>query len=164
MNTNKVDGYIKKAFMELGAIKARDTMTKNYGGPFGAVVVKDNTVISIASNSVLADNDPTAHAEVNAIRSACKTLGTYDLSGCELYATGFPCPMCMAAIIWANIKKVYVSGLPKDAERIGFRDDFIYDFIQKDCTDIQVVEIEEIDRDIALKLYKEYEDNNKTIY
>lgn len=159
--TNKM---IKNAFMELGAIKARDTMTKNYGGPFGAVVVKDNTVIAISSNSVLKDNDPTAHAEINAIREACKTLGTYDLSGCELYATGFPCPMCMSAIIWANIKKIYVSGLPVDADKIGFRDDFIYEFIQKDCANVEVVQIEELDREIALNLYKEYEENNKTIY
>ena len=140
------------------------TMRQNFGGPFGAVVVKDNAVVAIASNSVLRDNDPTAHAEVNAIREACKTLGTYDLSGCELYATGYPCPLCMSAAIWANIKKIYVSGLPKDAARIGFRDDFIYDFIQKDCSDTEVMEIEELDREIALELYKEYEENNKTIY
>lgn len=161
---NETKNVIKNAFMELGAVKAKTTMRQNFGGPFGAVVVKDNAVVAIASNSVLRDSDPTAHAEVNAIREACKTLGTYDLSGCELYATGFPCPMCMAAIIWANIKKVYVSGMPKDAERIGFRDDFIYDFIQKDCSDTEVMEIEELDREIALELYKEYEENNKTIY
>lgn len=161
---NETKNVIKNAFMELGAIKARTTMTQNHGGPFGAVVVKDGTVIAISSNSVLKDNDPTAHAEVNAIREACKTLGTYDLSGCELYATGFPCPMCMSAIIWANIKKIYVSGLPVDADKIGFRDDFIYDFIKADCVDKEVVEIEELDREIALKLYKEYEENNKTIY
>ena len=161
---NETKNVIKNAFMELGAIKARTTMTQNHGGPFGAVVVKDGAVIAISSNSVLKDNDPTAHAEVNAIREACKTLGTYDLSGCELYATGYPCPLCMSASIWANIKKIYVSGLPVDADRIGFRDDFIYDFIKADCVDKEVVEIEELDREIALKLYKEYEENNKTIY
>lgn len=161
---NETKNVIKNAFMELGAIKARTTMTQNHGGPFGAVVVKDGTVIAISSNSVLKDNDPTAHAEVNAIREACKTLGTYDLSGCELYATGYPCPLCMSASIWANIKKIYVSGLPVDADRIGFRDDFIYDFIKADCVDKEVVEIEELDREIALKLYKEYEESNKTIY
>ena len=90
--------------MQLGIDKARETMNKNYGGPFGAVIVKDNQVIAISSNSVLKDNDPTAHAEINAIREACHKLKTYDLTGCVLYATGYPCPMCLSAIIWSNIK------------------------------------------------------------
>ena len=93
--------------MKLGIDKARETMNKNYGGPFGAVIVKNNEVVAIASNTVLKDNDPTAHAEINAIREACKKLNTYDLSNCTLYATGYPCPMCLSAIIWANIKKIY---------------------------------------------------------
>lgn len=161
---NETKNVIKNAFMELGAIKAKDTMTKNYGGPFGAVVVKDGTIIAISSNSVLKDNDPTAHAEVNAIREACKVLGTYDLSGCELYATSEPCPMCMAAIIWANIKKVYYGCTAVDAAEIGFRDDFIYEFIKNDCKNSEVVDMEPLGRETCIKLFEEYSKNNKTIY
>jgi len=153
-----------ETLMQLGVDRASFTMNRNLGGPFGAVVVKDGKVVSVASNSVLSTNDPTAHAEINAIREACKVLGTYDLTGCELYATGYPCPMCMSAIIWANIKKVYVSGMPKDAEKIGFRDDFIYDFIKNNCTDVKVLEIEKMNPEPAVKLYAEYEKLNKVIY
>ena len=85
--------------MRLGIDKARETMNKNYGGPFGAVIIKDDKVIAISSNTVLRDNDPTAHAEINAIREACKKLETYDLKDCTLYTTAYPCPMCLSAII-----------------------------------------------------------------
>lgn len=154
----------KLGIMQLGIDKASETMSNNIGGPFGAVIVKDGKVICVTSNSVLRDNDPTAHAEINAIREACKILNTYDLSGCELYATGYPCPMCMSAIIWANIKKVYVSGMPKDAEKIGFRDDFIYHFIEGQCCDTEIVKIENLDSSLAVALYNEYAQNNKIIY
>lgn len=150
--------------MDLGINEARRTMKENIGGPFGAVIVKDGEVITVASNHVLAYNDPTAHAEITAIRQACEKLGTYDLSGCELYATGYPCPMCLGAIIWANIKKVYVSGLPEDAEEIGFRDDYIYRFIKGDCTDKEVLDIENMNREPAKMLYKEYAEMQKVIY
>lgn len=150
--------------MDLGINEARRTMKENIGGPFGAVIVKDGEVITVASNHVLAYNDPTAHAEITAIRQACEKLGTYDLSGCELYATGYPCPMCMGAIIWANIKKIYVSGLPEDAEEIGFRDDYIYRFIKGDCNDETVLEITATDRKPAKMLYKEYAEMQKVIY
>ena len=150
--------------MKLGIDRARRTMRAGIGGPFGAVVVKDGEVLSVASNTVLRDNDPTCHAEMNAIREACKVLGTYDLSGCEMYATGAPCPMCQSAIIWANIKKVYVSGHVEDAEEIGFRDDFIYRFIEGGCKDESVLEIKELDREPAKKLYAEYKETNKEMY
>lgn len=119
-------------YMRKGYIRARNTLQKDYGGPFGACVVKDGKVISVGSNLVLKNNDPTAHAEIVAIRRACRKLKTYDLSGCELYATSYPCPMCLSAIIWANIKKVYYGTDLRDAEKIGFRDDFIYNFIKND--------------------------------
>lgn len=154
----------KEEIMQLGVEEASKTMKENKGGPFGAVIVKDGEIIAVSSNHVLANNDPTAHAEIMAIRKACEKLGTYDLTGCELYATGYPCPMCMGAIIWANIKKVYVSGLPKDCEGIGFRDDFIYNFIQAGCADTTVLEIEEMDRKPAQDLYAEYGELNKVIY
>ena len=156
-----------KMVMDLGINEARRTMNLNIGGPFGACVVKDGEVISVSSNHVLANNDPTAHAEIMAIRDACQKLGTYDLSGCELYATGYPCPMCMSAIVWANIKKVYVSGLPEDCEKIGFRDDFIYNFIA-DVTDghidSDIMEVVQMDRKPAQMLYKEYAERCKVIY
>ena len=154
----------KVEIMNLGIDEARKTMNQNIGGPFGAAVVKDGEVISVSSNHVLANNDPTAHAEVMAIRKACEKLQTYDLTGCELYATGYPCPMCLSAIIWANIKKVYVCGLPEDAEKIGFRDDFIYRFIQGNMQDKEVMDIEELDRKPAQELYAEYARMNKIIY
>lgn len=97
------------------------------GGPFGALIVKDGEVIAATANSVTVDNDPTAHAEVNAIRSACKTLGTFDLSGCTLYTSCEPCPMCLSAIYWARISEVYYAAGKDDAADAGFDDAFIYE-------------------------------------
>ncbi len=149
--------------MKLGIEEARKTMNENKGGPFGAVVTDSNgKVISVASNRVLEDCDATAHAEVVAIRKAGKALGTYDLSGCTLYATGYPCPMCLSAIIWANIKKVYYGTNLKDAEDIGFRDDFIYNYIKNKDNDI--LDLIELSRDDCLSLFREYQDKNKKIY
>lgn len=154
-------------FMKHGIDKAFETMLKNIGGPFGAVIVKDNKIVAVASNSVLKDNDPTAHAEINAIRQAGKELNTYDLSGCELYATGYPCPMCLSAIIWSNISKVYYGCNPKDAEEIGFRDDFIYEYIvelRNNNEDKNLLQLIELDRNNCLELFKEYVKHQKTIY
>ena len=149
--------------MKLGIEEARKTMNENKGGPFGAVITDSNgKVISVASNRVLEDCDATAHAEVMAIRKAGKVLGTYDLSGCTLYATGYPCPMCLSAIRWANIKKVYYGTNLKDAEDIGFRDDFIYNYIKNKDNDI--LDLIELSRDDCLNLFREYQDKNKKIY
>ena len=102
-----------------------------YGGPFGAIVVDNNfNVVGVGWNTVTGSNDPTAHAEVNAIRNACKNLETFDLTGYSIIATGYPCPMCLSAIMWANIKNVYYVSPVEEARRIGFRDDFIYDTIE----------------------------------
>ena len=150
--------------MNLGIEKARETMMQNIGGPFGAAVVKGGKIIALSSNRVLADKDPTAHAEIEVIRAACAQLGTHDLTGCELYATGYPCPMCLSAIVWANIKTVYVCGQPEDAEEIGFRDDFIYRFIKDGNKDKNVLEIKELERKPAQELYSEYARLNKVIY
>ena len=151
--------------MKYGIAEARRTMNENYGGPFGASIIdKTGKVIAVASNTVLKDCDPTAHAEVNAIRKAGEVLGTHDLSGCVLYATGFPCPMCLSAIIWSNIQKVYYGCSPQDAEAIGFRDDFIYRFIQKDLNDPSILQLEELDRVQCIELFKEYAEANKSIY
>ena len=144
--------------MELGIEEARKTMNEGFGGPFGAVIVdSNNNIIAVASNTVLKDNDPTAHAEINAIRIACKKLNTHDLTGYKIYATGYPCPMCLSAIIWANIKEVYYGTDLKDAEKIGFRDQKIYDFINK--KDLTLLNVEQIKHDECLKLFLEY--NNK---
>jgi tRNA(Arg) A34 adenosine deaminase TadA len=101
----------------------------NGGGPFGAVIVKDGTIISEGTNRVTASHDPTAHAEVNAIREACKVLQTFDLSGCELYTSCEPCPMCLGAIYWAHIDCMYYGNTKDDAKAIGFDDSFIYEEI-----------------------------------
>ena len=150
-------------YMNLGVEEARKTMNENIGGPFGAVIVKDNKVIAIASNTVLGDFDPTAHAEVNAIRKAGKVLKTHDLSGCTLYATGYPCPMCLSAIMWANINKVYYGTNLKDAQNIGFRDDFIYEFIRNGNSGKEL-NLENMDREKCLTLFNEYTEKSKKIY
>ncbi len=114
------------------AIQESKTNSLNHyknGGPFGAVIVKNGKIVASAHNTVIEDNDATAHAEINAIRKASKILNTSDLSGCTLYTSTEPCPMCLAAIIWANIKDVYYSNTRKDADNIGFRDDIIYEYI-----------------------------------
>lgn len=114
--------------------KAIDLALKNAGsvsgGPFGAVIVKDGEIIAAASNSVTVDNDPTAHAEVNAIREACRRLGTFSLAGCQLYTSCEPCPMCLAAAYWARIDKIYYAADQHDAARAGFDDSFIYKEIE----------------------------------
>ena len=101
----------------------------NGGGPFGAVIVKDDKIIAQAANNVTNSNDPTAHAEVNAIRLAAKTLNTFDLAGCDIYTSCEPCPMCLGAIYWARPENIFFAGTKKDAAGIGFDDSFIYNEI-----------------------------------
>ena len=108
------------------AISQSIANAKKGGGPFGAVIVKDGKVISKGVNKVIAKNDPTSHAEVEAIRSAAKKLKNFNLKGCELYTSCEPCPMCLSAIYWARIDKIYYGNTKKDAAKIGFIDDFIY--------------------------------------
>lgn len=115
----------KKDFMRR-AIALSEESVRMGGGPFGAVIVKDGVIVSEASNSVTLDHDPTAHAEVNAIRKATQKLGTFDLEGCEIYTSCEPCPMCLGAIYWAHLDRIYYANDRKDAARIGFDDDFIY--------------------------------------
>ncbi len=140
-------------------------MNKNLGGPFGAAIIdKEGNIISIASNSVLSDADPSAHAEINAIRQAGKTLGTHDLSDCTLYTTAYPCPMCLGATIWANIKTVIYGCRPEDADAIGFRDDFIYEYFKKNQQDESILVTREAYREDCLTLFKEYKEKNKQLY
>ncbi len=154
-----------RAVMTKAIAKARKTMNQDIGGPFGAAIIDaSGKVIAIASNSVLHDQDPTAHAEINAIRAAGKTLGTHDLSGCIIVTTAYPCPMCLGAIIWANIKKVIYGSRPLDAQTIGFRDDYIYEFIKNGLPDPSVLELEEGFREECLSLFREYQEKQKSLY
>ncbi|MBR5384460.1 MAG: nucleoside deaminase [Bacteroidales bacterium] len=123
-----------RAFMK-EAIRLAEESIDLGGGPFGAVIVKDGEVLASTSNSVTIDNDPTAHAEVNCIRMACKALGTFDLSGCVIYSSCEPCPMCLGAIYWAHIDRIYYAGDRKDAAKVGFDDDFIYRELAKDMSE-----------------------------
>ena len=155
-------------YMKIAKELSDDNLKTNVGGPFGACIVKDGKIIGKGSNHVLANNDPTAHAEIMAIRDACKNIKSYDLSGAELYTSCYPCPMCLSAIIWSNIKKVYYGNTKEDAEDIGFRDDDIYDFIRNikdDSGNRRVLKLECIDRDETIKTFKEYMYNkDKEIY
>lgn len=117
--------YMRKAI----AVSKKSVLTG--GGPFGAVVVKDGKIVASSNNRVTMDNDPTAHAEVMAIRKACKKLKTFDLSGCELYASCEPCPMCLSAMYWAHIDRYYYANQKEDAKAIGFDDQFIYEELDK---------------------------------
>lgn len=108
------------------AIELSIESVKNGGGPFGAVIARGGEIIAEGSNSVTIDNDPTAHAEVSTIRKACRKLNTFDLSGCEIFTSCEPCPMCLGAIYWAHLDKIYYANDRKDAADIGFDDDFIY--------------------------------------
>ena len=153
-------------YMKVAKDLADENLKTNVGGPFGAVIVKDGQIVGRGSNHVLENNDPTAHAEVMAIRDACKNLNTYDLTGCELYTSCYPCPMCFSAIIWSNIKKVYYGNTKEDAENIGFRDKFIYDILSgiKDNEDTNL-ELKCIDRDETIKTFNDFiNKDDKTIY
>ncbi len=146
-------------YMEEAIKLSEENLKTNVGGPFGACVVKDGIIIGKGSNHVLSNNDPTAHAEIMAIRDACNYLNSYDLSDCELYTSCYPCPMCLSAIIWANIKDVYFSTNRKEVAKIGFRDDYIYNYLEGKNKD--VLNIKKIDNLDCQKLLNEYQN---TIY
>lgn len=119
---------MNEAFMRK-AIELSIENVKNGGGPFGAVIVRGDEIIATGVNRVTANNDPTAHAEVSAIRAACERLGTFNLEGCEIYTSCEPCPMCLGAIYWAHLDKMYYGNTKHDAVEIGFDDSFIYEEI-----------------------------------
>lgn len=119
-----------KEELMMEAIRLSEENVNNGGGPFGAVIAKDGNIIATGVNRVTANNDPTAHAEVSAIRAACEKLDTFDLSGCEIYTSCEPCPMCLGAIYWAHIDKIYFGNDKSDAKEIGFDDSFIYDELE----------------------------------
>ena len=142
----------KNKFM-LKAIELSIKSAETIGGPFGCVIVKDNNIISEGSNKVTSTNDPTAHGEIVAIREACFKLSTFNLSGCELYSTCEPCPMCLSAIYWSHIDKIFYANTRDDAKNINFDDSFIYSEISKKIDDRKIQMIQ-LHRDEALKAFK----------
>ena len=129
------------------------------GGPFGSVIVKDEKIIAEGSNKVTSTNDPTAHGEIVAIRKACKNLNNFNLSGCELYSTCEPCPMCLSAIYWAHIDKVYYANTRDDAKKIDFDDSLIYSELLKNVK-IRKIPMAQMMREEALKAFELW--NKKT--
>jgi len=133
------------------------------GGPFGAVIVKDGEIIAAQANSVTIDNDPTAHAEVNAIREACRSLGTYDLDDCVIYTSCEPCPMCLGALYWAGIDKIYYANTRQDAEAIDFADNFIYEELSKPVSerDIPLIQLLHEEAQAAFRAWAEKDDRTE---
>lgn len=149
-------------YMQMAIDEARKGITRQHGGPFGSVIVKDGKVVGKGHNKVLKNNDPTCHGEISAIRDACANLGTYDLTGCEIYTTGEPCHMCLCACLWANISKVWYGCTIEDNGRIGFRDDkFDGLFSGRDKLTGYLVEK---DREKCLALFDEYLSLQHKIY
>ena len=145
-------------FMRLAVDEARAGIRSGHGGPFGAVIVRDGKVIAAGHNMVVAQNDPTCHGEVNAIRKACQELKTFDLSGCDIYTTGEPCPMCLGACLWANIGHIYYGGTSQDIDAIGFRDDFFYHQMEN-----KENLVEQVGREDCLELFREYQEIQEKI-
>jgi len=139
-------------FMKIAIREAENGIARNDGGPFGAVVVKDGVVIAKGHNRVVVSHDPTAHGEIVAIRRAAKKLGSFDLSGCELYSTAEPCPMCLWAIYWANIDRVYYGCTVADTEKIGFRDKEFYEMSKQALQE----KMHMVDRNECLRLFDLY--------
>lgn len=150
-------------FMKIAIDLARQNIDLG-GGPFGAVIVRDGEIIAKGVNKVTNNNDPTAHAEVTAIREAAKVKGDYDLSDCEIYSSCEPCPMCLGAIYWARLKKLYFAANKDDAANAGFDDSFIYDELDKDIKE-RSLPTEKMDREKALEVFKKWiEFEDKTEY
>ncbi|MGM0396787.1 MAG: nucleoside deaminase [Bacillota bacterium] len=147
-------------YMEAAIKEAIAGIEKRDGGPFGTVIVKDGKIVGSGHNMVIGTNDPTAHGEMVAIREASKTLGNFDLSGCELYTTCEPCPMCYGAIHWARIRKVYYGATREDAAKIGFDDQLLYEVLQRQDRLTQI-ELVQIDRKECLEVFEKYEEDEE---
>ena len=149
-------------YMEEALKEAYNGIENGHGGPFGSVVVKEGEIVGRGHNRVLYKKDPTCHGEMEAIRDACQNLNTHDLSGCELYTTAEPCPMCLGAILWANIKTVYYGCNRMDTDSIGFRDDIFYEYLHGKT---ELLEMRELSRTECLRLFEQYQPlANKPIY
>lgn len=150
--------------MRLAIQLSQEGMEHNNGGPFGAVIIKNGKVIGQGNNHVTSTNDPTAHAEVVAIRDACKNLSTFDLNGAEIYCSCEPCPMCLAAIYWARISAIYYANTRKDAAYVGFDDDLIYTEIPKPVNE-RLIPAKPLLRDEAMKVFSAWlKKEDKTNY
>ena len=149
---------MKNKYMQK-AIELSIESVNNGGGPFGCVIVNDNKIIAEGSNKVTSTNDPTAHGEIVAIRQACKNLNNFNLSGCELYSTCEPCPMCLSAIYWARIEKIYYANTREDAQKIDFDDSLIYSELKKNINERKIPMIQMMRND-ALKAFDLWD--NKT--
>lgn len=150
-----------RKFMQM-AIDASIQNVKNGGGPFGAVIVRDGQVIATGVNRVTANNDPTAHAEVSAIRSACAQLGTFHLQDCVIYTSCEPCPMCLSAIYWSGITRIYYGNTAQDADDIGFSDKFIYDELATPMSQ-RSIPVQNIMRDEALSAFRAWEEKEDKV-
>lgn len=149
--------------MKLANEKAEKGSQNQEGGPFGAIITdKLGNIVGEGSNQVIKTKDPTAHAEILAIRQACRKLETYDLANCILYSSCEPCPMCLSAIIWANIKTVYYGCTKEDAGEIGFRDDKIYGYLKG--KEKKLIQLTQMDRFECKKVMEKYQKENGTIY
>ena len=154
----------EEIFMQEAIALSQNGIANNEGGPFGCVVVKDDKIIGRGNNKVTSTNDPTAHAEVVAIRDACKTLGTFQLNNCEIYTSCEPCPMCLGAIYWARPKIIYFANNREDAADIGFDDSMIYDEMKAGIHE-RKIPIKSLSRDEALKVFNEWRiKGDKTLY
>ena len=142
-------------FMQRAIDLSRESV-KSGGGPFGAVIVKNGKIISEASNGVTQNNDPTGHAEINAIRKAATALQNFDLSGCEIYSSCEPCPMCLGAIYWARLDRLYFANTKSDAAKINFDDQFIYEEIEKPFAERKLI-TKQIMRDEAIKAFQDWD-------
>ena len=140
----------------LRAIELSMISLKEDGGPFGCVIVKNNEIISEGFNEVTNKNDPTAHAEIVTIRNACKKLNTFNLKGTQMFTSCEPCPMCLSAIYWSHIDKIYYGNTRKDAAKIGFDDNFIYDELSMDLTKRKIV-LQQVKQQDAIKAFHEWE-------
>ena len=144
-----------KQYMQEAVTAALKGMQNNEGGPFGCVIVKDGKIIGKGNNKVTSTNDPTAHAEVTAIRDACKNLGSFQLEGCTIYTSCEPCPMCLGAIYWARPEKVYYGSTKTDAAHIGFDDDFIYEELKLPYAD-RSIPFEQLAPEVAIIPFQEW--------
>lgn len=156
---------IVNMYMRMAVEEGRKNLQSGEGGPFGAVIVRNGELVARARNKVLLTNDPTMHAEMIAIRQACARLGRFDLSDCEIYSTCLPCPMCIGAIFWARIPKLYYGALDSDAAEIGFSDKFIYDAIRAGFQGQNALAVEALDREGCLELFSAWsKKQDRTMY
>ncbi|MEY5068546.1 MAG: hypothetical protein RLZ47_408 [Bacteroidota bacterium] len=146
-----------RKFMQLAIQLSEQNVEQGKGGPFGAVIVKDGKAIAKSANKVTSSNDPTAHAEVSAIRAACKKLETFDLSGCVIYTSCEPCPMCLGAIYWARLDKIYYANTKVDAAVIGFDDQFIYEELDLEMNQrkLPIIQLMREEAQIAFKKWEQ---------